>query len=420
MSVDSDGELDDQQGDPEEGSGTYSHEDYRTDGGEVEPSETDSDGDLPADEQSTDEDNQPSGPVESGADQGLGGVKIEEPLPEYGTPDDVEAAVEHGHKTPNLQSGDTIEAAQADAAAISVAVIQGLYFETPSVGVKEVQEHRYGPNTRGWDADRFTSDEKVMFGVTCDMEIPESVLGPALLKTRRIFDENKASSYQPNLRSGRVNSKVLGRRAWTDDDRLFGKKRVPGKRDYAVLIGIDISSSNLGDNLALVKRSAFAQAELLSRAGVPFQIVAHSAAGMGRLGSGERGYVMHLHHIKDWSDPWDSETKQHVAELVAIGGNVDGHALEYMRKQLGRVEATDKILLYYTDGKMPAANKEEELVVLQRQIKLCKRDRITLLGVGIRTDSPVRHGLDTVQVDDDEDLKMVVNHLGKRLLKTSS
>jgi hypothetical protein len=38
------------------------------------------------------------------------------------------------------------------------------------------------------------------------------------------------------------------------------------------------------------------------------------------------------------------------------------------------------------------------------------------MAVGVRTDSPIRHGLDTVQVDDDEDISKVVKHLEKRLL----
>ena len=84
-----------------------------------------------------------------------------------------------------------------------------------------------------------------------------------------------------------------------------------------------------------------------------------------------------------------------------------------------KVDATDKIMLYFTDGNMPAANADEELGVLQAQIKHAKRDGITLLGVGMGTDSPVKHGLDTVRMDDDDDLKLVVDHLGKRLAKTA-
>lgn len=366
-------------------------------------------------------------PVESGADQGLGGVKVSDdgpempPLPDYGTAEDVAAALQHAHELPTkLEPGDEVKGgASADEsakekAAVLVAIIQGIYFETPSTGVSGVEEHVYGPGAWGWSApQRYHGLSAVELGIDCDMDVPESILGPALLKTRRVFDDNKKAEFQRNRRSGSVNAKVLGRRAWNDDDRLFMKKQLPGKKDYAVLIGMDISSSNLGDNLALLKRSVGAQAELLARCGIKFKIVAHSAEGGGMRGT--RGYTMHLSHVKDWDEPWDSTRQERLDRIAAVGGNLDGHALEYMRRQMERVQTTDKIILYYTDGKMPAANKEEELEVLIRQIGLCKRDRVTLLGVGIRTDSPRAHGLDTVEVHTDEDLPKVVEHLGKRL-----
>ena len=66
---------------------------------------------------------------------------------------------------------------------------------------------------------------------------------------------------------------------------------------------------------------------------------------------------------------------------------------------------------------MPAANYDEELEILTREINICRRKKYTLLGVGIRTDSPRKHGLDTVQVNDDADLKAVVMHLEKRLVR---
>lgn len=296
-----------------------------------------------------------------------------------------------------------------------IAIIQGEYFETPSTEVLGIEEYRYGHKVPGWNAKNSSKEDRIRLGIECDMDIPESVLGPALLKTRRIFDDNKTSAYQPNMRSGRVNAKVLGRRAWSGDDRLFGKRRIPAKQDYAVQIMIDISSSNLGDNLALVKRAAYAQAELCQRAGVKFSIMAHSCT----LSYGEEysGFTMNLHHVKDWDEPWNSDMKQRMADIVALGGNLDGHAMEWARKSVMSQDVTDRILLYYTDGKMPAANHDEELEVLERQIKLCRRDGVTLLGVGIRTDSPIRHGLDTVQVDSDDELPLVIEHLGKRLGK---
>jgi len=360
--------------------------------------------------------------IESGADKGLGGIDLTD-MP-WGSPEDVETATNHLHEKIEEKTAD-LRGDMSEKQALTTAILQGMYFETPSVGVDQIVEHTYAPSEFGWapDLSNITKDERedlMAYGVICDMDIPEQALGPVLLKTRRIFTDNKIAELERNRRSGRVNTKVLGRRAWSGDDRLFAKKRLPGKKDYAVKIMIDISSSNLGNNLALVKRAAFAQAELLSRVGIPFSITAHSAHGSKNPdGSRTRKFALHLHHIKTWDEPWNETAKDAVRNLIGLGGNLDGHAMEFGRKELEKVEATDKILLYYTDGKFPAANKEEELEVLLRQLQLCKRDQITLLGVGIRTDSPVRHGLDTVQVDGDEDLGRVVEHLGKRLQRSA-
>lgn len=349
--------------------------------------------------------------LESGADEGEGGIEVQQVLPDQGTPEDVALVLQVAHEAVDSPEEETV----AEEKAVMIAIIQGEYFETPSTEVLGIEEYRYGHKVPGWNAKNSSKEDRIRLGIECDMDIPESVLGPALLKTRRIFDDNKTSAYQPNMRSGRVNAKVLGRRAWSGDDRLFGKRRIPAKQDYAVQIMIDISSSNLGDNLALVKRAAYAQAELCQRAGVKFSIMAHSCT----LSYGEEysGFTMNLHHVKDWDEPWNSDMKQRMADIVALGGNLDGHAMEWARKSVMSQDVTDRILLYYTDGKMPAANHDEELEVLERQIKLCRRDGVTLLGVGIRTDSPIRHGLDTVQVDSDDELPLVIEHLGKRLGK---
>ena len=352
--------------------------------------------------------------LDSGADDGEGGI----PVPEWGLPEDVEKCVgkmhdEHADACEEHGNQPVSETATGDEKAIMVAVIQGQYFETPSANVSLVEEFRDGEGPAWELKDHLKLEERIFLGIECDVQVPESVLGPNLLKLRRVFDDNKIATHERHRRSGKVDAKVLGRRAWSGDDRLFSKKRIPGKKDYSVLIAIDISSSNFGTNLALVKRAAFAQADLMSRLGVEFAVIAHHCGAEGRLT--ERSYTMQVYHVKDWSQPWDDKAKGRLAGIGAAGGNLDGHALEFARKQLDKCDTTDRILLYYTDGKMPAANKEEELEILQREIKTCKRKGYTLLGVGIQTDSPTRHGLDTVQVDTDEDLKAVVEHLGRRL-----
>jgi cobalamin biosynthesis protein CobT len=181
------------------------------------------------------------------------------------------------------------------------------------------------------------------------------------------------------------------------------------------LIGIDISGSTVGVNIALAKRAAMTQAELCHRVGVDFAIYAHTANGAGGPFNWSDNLYLDMYEIKAFNTPWDSKSKDALIKIGPDAENLDGRGVEFYRRIIQKHPATDKIILYYSDGKMPAANYHEELEILQDQIRHCKRDNITLLGVGIRTDSPKRHGLDTVQVDREEDLVKVVRHLGKRL-----
>lgn len=185
---------------------------------------------------------------------------------------------------------------------------------------------------------------------------------------------------------------------------------MPGKRSYAVLIGIDISGSTIGVNIALAKQAAYAQAELCSRLGIDFAVYAHSATNDGA------GHRLDMYAIKDFDSQWDDNSKKALLEIGSSMENLDGHSLEYYRKHIERHPATDKMILYYSDGKMPAANYSEELAVLQREIEVCRRKNITLLGVGIRTDSPSKHGLDTVRIDEPAEIGKVVDHLESRIL----
>lgn len=364
--------------------------------------------------------------IDSGADAGLGGTEIVEDsanddLP-MGTPEDAKAGLLKlgDHEPPKKMYEEKL-----DDEAIDRAIIQGMYFETPSRFIFGVREHRYnqpisidGHNmSQAWDHSLYeaTGYSKRSLGIEGDFDPPESVLGPALLRMRVAFSDNKRAHDQPHLKAGRVNGRVLGRRAWADDERLFRRRIQPGKRDYFVLIGMDISGSTVGTNIQLEKRAVMAQAELCARMGITFAIYGHSGNYHQPTGGRSNGLDLDIYLIKEANEPWNTEVKQRLREIGPDSANLDGHTLEYYRKVCDRRPETEKIIMYYTDGKMPAENHDEELMLLQREIRYCKQKRYVLLGVGVRTDSPVRHGLDTVQVDNDADVAKVVKHLEKRL-----
>lgn len=389
---------------------TSRDESVSDDGDSGDPSESELDADADGDVE----------PVDTGADEGRGGVEVDKP--DYGTADQALGDVKVFGQHEEVAIAPTPEE-KADERAIDIAVIQGLYFEKPSANVIGVREHKYGQPiiqdnhdmSTGWQniyGDYSPRDLK-RHGIDADTDIPESVLGPALLEMRRVFSDNQRAAHQRHLKSGKVNQRVLGKRAWNGDERLFQKKRLPGKKSYAVLIGIDISGSTLGKNIALAKRAAQAQAELCHRMGIDFAIYAHTANGSW---ANYNDLYLDVYEIKAFATPWAETAKEALSKISADSENLDGHGVEYYRKLVERHSATDKVILYYSDGKMPAANYQEELEILQREIAYCKSHNITLMGVGIRTDSPRRHGLETVQVDDDSDIAKVVRHLQSGLL----
>jgi hypothetical protein len=376
--------------------------------------------------------------IDTGADAGEGGVQvIEEPEPEslpdldYGTPEDAAKGLTVLHDEGLRPKSVNARRQRNDEAALDQAIVQGLYFETPSRRIHGVRVHHFDKPM--WDGGKLVSSAwaahfdtgrswtdylKEQAGIHVNLDLPESVLGPALMRMRRVFDDNKRADKDRNRKSGRVDSRVLGKRAWKgNDERLFHRRNLPGKRDYAVLIGVDVSGSTIGENLALAKRAARAQGELCHRLGIKWSMFAHSGNlhDVGAHYSHDAVLDMDIYVLKEFDEPWNKDTQKRLVELGPSAVNLDGHTIEYYRKVIENRRETDKIIMYYTDGKMPAENHDEELEILLRELQICKRKNITLMGVGIRTDSPKRHGLDTVQVFGDTDIENVVKHLEKRL-----
>jgi hypothetical protein len=356
----------DSDGDPEDLGQTSDEAESGPDNGQPEGDRSESESDSGSLE--SEQQDQTDNVIDTGADEGLGGVRVEEAdedYPEMGDASDVEDGLKQwgAHDEPDKTSAQLAKE-RADEKAIDKAIVQGMYFEMPSQNVAGVKEYRFDDTTRGdgWDNGIFTaSGYSLKLGIEGDFEPPETILGPALLLMRRVFTDNFRGKDQRNLRSGKVNARVLGRRAPFQDERLFSKRKQPGRKKYFVLLGLDISGSTVGVNIALIKRAATAQAELLSRMGIDFAIYAHT--GTYEYGTRRSDLNLDIYHIKDADEPWDTRTKERLHQIGPSSCNLDGHTLEYYRKVLDKADATDKILMYYTDGKMPQENHDEELEI---------------------------------------------------------
>lgn len=310
-------------------------------------------------------------------------------------------------------------------AAIDRAIVQAEDFDAPSRKVFGVNVHRWDRHifhsdgtdrtaSMGWNEYMRTNYMKDYYGMELE-KISEGALGPSLIRMRAAFANNKLSAVRRDLKSGKIDKGVLGRRIATGDPRLFKRVEFPGKKDYEVVIGLDISGSTGSGAIKLLKQAALAQAELLHRCGVKFSIYAHSGSLHEGAYDRHSGLDVDIFVVKEPNEAWATPTRERLALLTPASANLDGHTLEWYRKRLDESSATDRIIMYYTDGAMPCENREEELTILQREIKTCARKGYTLMAVGIGTDAPIKHGLDTVQMDTMDELPVVVRHLEKRL-----
>lgn len=355
-------------------------------------------------------DNGPTDPSESPQGDGKdsaesSGAPISDDM---GDPDEVERIFTQFGRHEKVQatpSEKREEAAFEDA--VELAIDQMDFFDSPSLNIDGVTEHDYKERTGAWSGESYYSTR------TNAITVSEGTLSHSLHRMRLMFTDNARGRVERNRRTGKVDGRVLAKRAPAGDDRLFKKTTRPGRRDYFVLIGLDISgstSAHIGDGnmrLDMMKAAAGAKAELLSRLGIPFAMFAHSGS-MSKVD---------IFEVKGPKERWGTEQKEALDKLVPFSANLDGHTLEYYRKVLQKRTETDRLLLYYTDGAMPAANYVEELEVLQREIKICDQMGIHLVGIGVQSDSPTEHGLDTILLNEIEDIPDVVNELRKRLMK---
>jgi len=300
-----------------------------------------------------------------------------------------------------------IQAEQMDEASNTVSHYNVHHFDAPTERTCKLSWHCLDPQA---DADRWT---RPCFDTADMYEVPESMIGRALLKMRVIFADNKKSIQTGAHRHGSIiASKLPG--VMSGNYKVFSQRRQPGRKDYFVCLALDVSGSTQGQRLINIKKMGLTMGALLNRCGVKFAIYAHTGSyiGQGTYGGQYEGDVF---VIKEENDPWDERAKDRLAKLNSSGNNLDGHALEFMRKRCDRSTATDKVLLYVTDGDMPEANDQDEEVVLRREIAECRKRRYSLVGVGIATDSPRQYGLDTIQIDDPEDISLLVRELERRL-----
>lgn len=366
----------------------------------------------------------------------------DDPAPtDYGSPDDVgdivkqfgghtevddfdadESGIDHQHFDEEDHSHEDQYSRQnrelMERKAVELATKQSSRFDNPSRGLAGLEVIQYPQPAIKWGTTAKRGVKPPSQRIAAYMP-GEALMGEAVMRARLVFEANQRAKEQRNLKAGRVDGRVLGRRAPFGDPRIMSKRTIPGRRDYFYVIGVDCSgSTDWYERHHRIKRAVMAQATLLDRVGAKFAIYGFTGTEdiqhpmYHSYGTLDTIYVL---DIKGPDEPWNELSQSKLADTRPIAGNYDGHNLEFLRKVCDSRTETVRGILYYTDGEMPAGNPDEEIVIINDEIATCRRKGYSLNAVGINTDSPRQYGLNTVQVDSDGDLNKVVEQLGRDL-----
>ena len=242
------------------------------------------------------------------------------------------------------------------------------------------------------------------------------VVQESVMKARRVFSDSKTDRHVRNLKKGRVDPKSLGARGWSDDDRLFHKKIRAEGVSFEVCIAGDFSGSTHGRLNALIKEIMFSTGNLLHRVGVDFSMYGHTTGAYLRFGSGSSGTMQSIMAFKTVNQPWTQQKAKDLLSTTSVAGSLDGHNFEFYRKVLQRSRANRKLLIYFTDGQIPATNRSEEVPIVQREIRNFRRYGISVLVVAMETDRPKEVGMDTILVKKSTDLRTVLKEIERRII----
>lgn len=232
----------------------------------------------------------------------------------------------------------------------------------------------------------------------------EALLGSLVGRARTVFAANATVKRQRGATRGRVAPTVLGKRAWNpEDQRLFERRQRNDAPSYSVLVGMDDSGSTSGGISTMLRETALAIATMCQRVGVEVSLYAHTT-GLGSLD---------IYEIKAPDQPWSPRIGDDLRALAIGNTNYDGSTMTAYRRILAERPATRKVLLYFTDGAIPGAGGQAEAQIMREEVVACRRQGVTLLGVGVRTSSPEQFGIPTVRLDEMSDTRKVLEFLAK-------
>lgn len=190
----------------------------------------------------------------------------------------------------------------------------------------------------------------------------QSEVGNAVRPLQRILKDKKYDRYGGRFLTGKLNSRKLYKHRM-GDMRLFKRKVLDNKRDFAFAIAVDVSGSmNSRGRIQNAQKATVLLLELMTKAEVPVSLVT--------FGSG----VTTVKGVDDELN--EKKVEKHLGELESSTRLHDGIA--QATKELMHSGRTNKVLITITDGQVWGHEKREirELIA--------KRLQVHYYGIGVQ------------------------------------
>ena len=275
------------------------------------------------------------------------------------------------------------------------------------------------------DSDDYACDIFMSHEPGSKMTSDPSVVNRTVSNLRRTLQANDRSRLEVNLKRGpKLNGRALHRVATGGED-IFAKRSLPKKLDYHFVIMLDCSGSTYGRKMTRIRETGMALGDILKRANIPFEMYGHTANYMNARGGsaasdaaevfgGRSQLDLVIGHIKGPREHWNEQTRDVLRRLDTASANLDGHAMQFARLKAEQSGAKEAVVVYLSDGEMPAENYSEEKEVLIAECAHIKKTRgLTAIGLGIECDSPTQYGLETLQIDEQADLVKIGPFISK-------
>lgn len=224
-----------------------------------------------------------------------------------------------------------------------------------------------------------------------------------LIKKRKNWNN---THWEEGKTSGKLNDKAFYKRT----HKIYKQRSLPKREaDLAFSILVDNSGSMCGMKTRICGEALIVLSEVCNKLKIPFEVNAFTEAGEA-ITIGLKSFEDDFNKVK--TNLSLIQQQKSVPGLSMFCGNIDEINLEFVWRNFRKRKEKDKIIIVISDGQTCGSEKE-----LKNLANTIHKDKITILGLGIKSDCVDRIYAQHKTFHSDEDLNMLPKFLNDYLVK---